>query len=68
MWGENYFNPKTRKFQNQDDDGAGGKLQRAFNTFIMQPVMSLCKLIKEGNDDEKLFKRLKDLNIELKAE
>jgi len=67
MWGENYFNPKTKKFQTHNDDGNGGYLQRAFNAFIMQPIISLCKNIMSGNWD-KINKQTKSLNIELKAE
>ena len=36
LWGENYFNPKTKKWTTQ---GAG--LERAFNMFVLDPIFKL---------------------------
>lgn len=70
MWGENYFNPNTKKFQSHNDDGQEGKLPRAFNKFCLGPIVSLCKNIMSDEADhlDKVCRQLKALNIELKAD
>jgi elongation factor 2 len=39
LWGDNYFDPKTKKFTTSDDNGSGGQLRRCFVEFIMKPVI-----------------------------
>ena len=41
FWGNNYFNPKTKKWTNEDSDEDGNILQRAFCSMIIEPLLKL---------------------------
>ncbi|KAF9585917.1 Elongation factor 2 [Lunasporangiospora selenospora] len=41
LWGENYFNPKTKKWTNKGTDADGQQLERAFNMFILDPIFKI---------------------------
>jgi len=70
LWGDNYFNPATKKIGTDDSDGKGGKLARFFVQFVMCPVISLCKAIMEGTPESRasVDKMLQQLNIKLDSE
>ncbi|KAI0219235.1 translation elongation factor 2, partial [Massospora cicadina] len=38
LWGENYFNPKTKKWTTKSTDADGKPLERAFNLFVLDPI------------------------------
>jgi len=67
LWGDNYFNPKTKKFTTNADNGEQGELPRCFVQFIMKPVIMLCRNVMEGNK-EAYNKMLANLNISLKGD
>jgi elongation factor 2 len=62
LWGENFFNPTTKKFTNNSDDGKGGRLTRTFVQFIMGPIIKLVRACMEGNN-EQVFKTTKALGL-----
>ena len=51
FWGDNYFNPKEKKFTSVADDGAGAELPRCFVQFIMKPIVTLIRNIMDGQLD-----------------
>jgi len=67
LWGDNYFNPTTKKFTSDDSGADGTQLPRCFVQFIMKPVIMLCRHIMDGNMDA-VWKMLDTLNIVLKAD
>lgn len=69
LWGESYYNQAKKRFQDHDDDGAGGHLPRAFCTFVMKPVISLCRNIMSDEEGalDRVWAQLKFLNITIKS-
>lgn len=69
LWGDNYFDAKAKKWKNHDkaDDEGAPQLKRAFVSFIMEPVIRLCRASMNG-EWEKIDKMLKTLDITLKAD
>ena len=48
LWGDNYFNPKTKKWSKSADGGA----ERAFNMFVLDPIFKLFDSIMNFKKDE----------------
>lgn len=69
LWGDNYFDAKAKKWKNHDaaDEEGGPRLKRAFVSFIMEPVIRLCKATMNG-EMEKVNKMTKALGLALKAD
>jgi len=65
LWGENYFNPATRKWTNKSQDANGKPLERAFNMFILDPIFKLFDSIMNFKKDV-AFAMLEKLEITLK--
>ncbi|KAJ7642853.1 P-loop containing nucleoside triphosphate hydrolase protein, partial [Mycena rosella] len=40
-WGDNFFNPATRKWSNKSTDTDGKPLERAFNQFVLDPIFKI---------------------------
>lgn len=38
LWGDNYFNPATKKWTPKSTDADGQPLERAFNMFVLDPI------------------------------
>jgi elongation factor 2 len=66
LWGENYFNPKTKKWTTKGQDAEGKKLDRAFNVFVLDPIYKLFDCIMNGKKET--FQLLEKLEIKLKPE
>jgi len=67
LWGENFFDQKAKKWKNHDKSDDGKTLKRAFVSFMMEPVIRLCRATMHGEMD-KVDKMLTTLEINLKAE
>ncbi|UZJ51025.1 hypothetical protein CBS101457_000345 [Exobasidium rhododendri] len=52
LWGDNYFNPKTKKWVTKDKDADGAQLERAFNMFILDPIFRIFDSIMNFKKDE----------------
>jgi elongation factor 2 len=52
LWGDSYFNPKTKKWTNKDKDADGKSLERAFNMFILDPIFRLFSAIMNFKKEE----------------
>jgi len=64
LWGENYFNPVTRKWTTKSADADGKQLERAFNMFILDPIFKLFDSIMSFKK-EQTETMLEKLNIKL---
>jgi len=67
LWGDNYFDQKAKKWKNHNKADDGSDLKRAFVSFMMEPVIRLCRATMNG-ETEKVDKMLKTLEIHLKSE
>ena len=48
LWGDNYFNPKTKKWSKTNEGG----LERAFNLFVLDPIFRIFDSIMNFKKDE----------------
>jgi len=67
LWGDSYFNPKTKKWTTKDKDADGKTLERAFNMFVLDPIFRLFAAIMNFKKDE-IPALLEKLEIVLKGE
>jgi elongation factor 2 len=67
LWGDNYYDAKAKKWKNHADADDGSKLKRAFVSFIMEPVIRLCRASMNG-EMEKVDKMLVGVGVVLKAD
>ena len=73
LWGENYFNPSTNKWQtsssSSDDSVESKKLSRGFNQYVLEPIYKVLNLCLENNYDEigVLAEKL-DIKLRIKEE
>jgi len=62
FWGDNFFNPKTKKWTKKGYNAKNKKLERAFCMFILKPISTLFDAIM--NDKKAVYtKMLKTLNV-----
>ncbi|EEP81661.1 elongation factor 2 [Uncinocarpus reesii 1704] len=66
LWGDNYFNPKTKKWT-KNGEHEGKSLERAFNQFILDPIFKIFNAITHSKKDE-ITNVLEKLEIKLKSE
>ena len=67
LWGDNFFNPKTHKWTTKDKDANGKPLERAFNTFILDPIFRIFDAVMNMKRDE-ITTLMDKLNITLKGD
>lgn len=67
LWGDNYFNPATKKWTTKATDANGKQLERAFNMFILDPIFKLFDSIMNVKK-EQTTTMLEKLEINLKAD
>jgi len=65
LWGDNFFDAKAKKWKNHDKSDDGAKLKRAFVSFMMEPIIRLCRASYNG-EWEKIDKMLPNLDLTLK--
>lgn len=63
LWGDNFFNPKTKKWTKSGDDG----VERAFNAFILDPIFRIFKSVMDFKKEE-AKKLIEKLEIKLTKE
>jgi len=66
LWGDNFFDAGAKKWKNHSKADDESELKRAFVSFIMSPVIRLCRASYNGNW-EQVDKMLPTLGITLKA-
>ncbi|KAF9285731.1 Elongation factor 2 [Mortierella alpina] len=67
LWGENYFNPVTKKWTTKNVDADGKPLERAFNMFVLDPIFKLFDT-SMNKKKEDVYPILEKLDITLKTE
>ncbi|KAG0225675.1 Elongation factor 2, partial [Actinomortierella wolfii] len=67
LWGENYFNPKTKKWTTKSTDADGKPLERAFNMFVLDPIFKIFDSTMNFKK-EQTANMLEKLNIVLKSD
>jgi len=65
FWGDQYFDPKGKKFTTKDQDDDGKELSRCFVQFIMRPVIQMIRNVMEGNLDA-VWKMVESLGLVMK--
>ncbi|KEZ41150.1 Elongation factor 2 [Scedosporium apiospermum] len=66
LWGDNYFNPKTKKWTKSGTHD-GKQLERAFNQFILDPIFKIFNAVMNSKKDE-LAMLLEKLNLKIAPE
>jgi elongation factor 2 len=64
LWGDNFFDPATRKWMTKSTDAEGKPLQRSFNTFILDPIFRIFEAVL-GSNKEGIGSMLEKLDITL---
>lgn len=67
LWGDNYFNPKTKKWTKSPTAADGTQLERAFCQFILDPIFRIFNAVMNFKKDE-VNTLLDKLNLKLPAE
>lgn len=67
LWGENFFDPKTKKWSKRNQNAAGQTVPRAFCQFVMNPINLLFDSIMNG-DKAKYEKMLTTLGVTLTSD
>ncbi|TFY79365.1 hypothetical protein EWM64_g4650 [Hericium alpestre] len=64
LWGENYFNPATKKWTTKGNDADGKPLERAFNKFVLDPIFMVFDAVMNFKKD-KIGPMLEKLDVKL---
>jgi elongation factor 2 len=67
LWGDNYFDPETKKWTQDSQTESGKNIKRAFVQFIMEPIIKLTRSIMDGNEDQ-MKKMLSTIEVALTSE
>eukprot|EP00003_Mantamonas_plastica_P012909 TRINITY_DN228_c0_g1_i1.p1 TRINITY_DN228_c0_g1~~TRINITY_DN228_c0_g1_i1.p1 ORF type:complete len:843 (+),score=281.18 TRINITY_DN228_c0_g1_i1:66-2594(+) len=67
LWGDNYFDPKKKKWTHKQVDSKGNVLPRAFAQFIMDPIIKMFETIMNG-EVEQYEKMMVSLGLKLKGD
>jgi len=51
LWGDNFFNPATRKWSTKGADADGKPLERAFNMFVLDPIFKIFDAVMNFKKD-----------------
>jgi len=64
LWGDNFFNPATRKWTTNSTDANGKQLERSFNMFILDPIYKIFDAVMNYKKDA-IGPMLEKLDIKL---
>jgi elongation factor 2 len=67
LWGDNYFNPSTKKWTTNGTDANGKQLERAFNQFVLDPIFKIFDAIMNFKKDQ-INSMLEKLEVKLASE
>ncbi|KAI0825004.1 eukaryotic translation elongation factor 2 [Trametes gibbosa] len=51
LWGDNFFNPATKKWTTKNTDADGKPLERAFNMFVLDPIFRIFDAVMNFKKD-----------------
>ncbi|KAJ9301947.1 hypothetical protein DTO271G3_813 [Paecilomyces variotii] len=66
LWGDNFFNPKTKKWT-KTDTYEGKPLERAFNQFILDPIFKIFNAVTHSKKEE-ISTLIEKLDIKLASD
>jgi elongation factor 2 len=49
LWGDNFYDPESKKFVTDPTDSNGKPLQRTFVKFVIDPIIKMSKAIIEND-------------------
>ncbi|KAA1467788.1 P-loop containing nucleoside triphosphate hydrolase protein [Dentipellis sp. KUC8613] len=64
LWGDNFFNPATKKWTTKSTDADGKQLERAFNKFVLDPIFMIFDAVMNFKKD-KIGPMLDKLEVKL---
>ena len=67
LWGDNYFNPKTKKWSTKNVDADGVPLERGFNMFVLEPIFKIFDAVMNFKKDL-IAPMLEKLEVHLTSE
>lgn len=67
LWGDNYYDAKAKSWKNFNKAEDGSDLKRAFVSFVMAPIITLCRAAMNG-EMEKVEKILPTIEVTLKSD
>jgi len=67
LWGENYYDPETKKWTSSSTSASGKTLQRGFCQFILDPISQIFKTCMDNNLEE-LDRLIGKLKIRVSSE
>ncbi|KAH8110639.1 P-loop containing nucleoside triphosphate hydrolase protein [Phellopilus nigrolimitatus] len=67
LWGDNFFNPATKKWSTKSTDADGKPLDRAFNMFVLDPIYKIFDAVMNFRKEE-VFTMLQKLDVDLKSD
>jgi len=67
LWGDNYFDAKSKKWFKDSENDSGEQLKRAFCAFIMEPIIKMSRSVIDANT-EQMNKMLTTLELVLTSE
>jgi len=67
LWGDNFFNPTTRKWTTKATDADGKPLERAFNMFVLDPIFKIFESVMNF-DKPAVQKMVEKLDVKLTPE
>ncbi|OIR57247.1 MAG: translation elongation factor 2 [Amphiamblys sp. WSBS2006] len=66
LWGDNFYNPATKKWTKNECDADGKKLERGFCRFILDPIYKIIEAVL-GDRKDVYEQMLKKLNVTIPA-
>jgi elongation factor 2 len=51
LWGDNFFNPKTKKWSTKSISAEGEQLERGFNMFVLEPIFKIFDAVMNFKKD-----------------
>jgi elongation factor 2 len=63
LWGDNFYDPVSKKWKKEPYNDQGDKLKRGFVQFIMEPIIDMHKKIVVQEDLQNVFKKLDTLSL-----
>ncbi|KAG8960769.1 Elongation factor 2 [Tulasnella sp. 419] len=67
LWGDNFFNPATKKWSTKNTDAGGKQLERAFNMFVLDPIFRIFDAVMNFKKDA-ITTMLEKLEVSLAQE
>jgi elongation factor 2 len=52
LWGDNFYNPATKKWSTKSTDASGKSLERAFNHFVLDPIFMIFNSVTNFQKDK----------------